>query len=69
MNQSKVLESLRILYERRRAKGDTTGGSNTDSWLDPTHPLTEAELRDLAEAVYELMRRDLRQERERHEGW
>ncbi len=69
MNHSKVVESLRILYQRRRARGNDTELSNREGWLDPTQPLTEAELRDLAEAVYDLMRQELRQERERHEGW
>lgn len=69
MSQDKVVESLRMLYEWQRANGNTMEASSGNDWLNPAQPLTEAQLRHLAEAVYNVMRRDLRQERERHEGW
>lgn len=67
---SPVLEALHILYERRRAQQkNAPHEASAETWLDPTHPLTSEELRELAEAVYDLLRHELRIERERHRGF
>lgn len=67
---SPVLEALHILYQRRQAQQkNAPHEANTESWLDPAHPLTTEELRELAETVYDLLRHELRIERERHRGF
>lgn len=65
-----VLEALRILYQRRAAQQQSAPeGANRATWLDPSQPLTQEELRQLAEEVYDLIRHELRIERERHRGF
>ena len=65
-----VLEALHILYQHRRAQQRSAPHeANSETWLDPAHPLTSEELRELAEVVYDLLRRELRIERERHRGF
>jgi hypothetical protein len=67
---SPVLEALHILYQRRWAQQKSAPHeANTETWLDPAHPLTPEELRELAETVYDLLRHELRIERERHRGF
>jgi hypothetical protein len=70
---SPVLEALTILHQRRvtRQQSALSEANNTplDTWLDPNHPLTSEEVRQLAETIYDLLRHELRIERERHRGF
>lgn len=67
---SSVLEALRTLYQHRKAKQQNAPhDANAETWLDPAHPLTQEEIRELAEAVYDRLRHELRIERERHRGF
>jgi len=67
---SPILEALQLLYQRRQAQQKSAPHeANSETWLDPAHPLTPEELHDLAETVYDLLRHELRIERERHRGF
>jgi hypothetical protein len=67
---SSVLEALETLYQYRTAREKSMAEeTESETWLDPARPLTNEELRQLAAAVYAVMRAELRIERERHCGF
>lgn len=66
---SPVLEALKILYLRRQSRQNSTSLETVDTWLDSHQPLTSEEVRQLAATIYDLLRHELRIERERHSGF
>lgn len=67
---SSILEALTTIRRHRQAQNESAPrDQDSDSRLDPAHPLTTEELQRLADIVYRHVRHEIRIERERHRGF